>query len=157
MKTLPTYTGADLISGILNMMHYGAVLLAVVFIVGGLLASRSLLTSVALVAVGGIILLTQIWSRLRHIRGLRRLRDRNGRLEVYERTSGQWISAEAITNVRRKEFPYSDPWRPITVGYPGLAIQLASLDEPIEVLYAYGLEDLRDEVYDYLVERQRKG
>jgi hypothetical protein len=151
MKRLPTYTVLDLLSGALNMMHFGAALLAIVFLLAGaVLLFVYPRASPALMALAAIILTVQVASRLRHIRQLRTVREQNGRLQVYVRSSGRWVTVDTLTEVRKKQFPYADPWRPITVGYPGIELRIPSLDDPAEVLFPYGLEHLRDEVYAYL-------
>ena len=48
------------------------------------------------------------------------------------------------------EFSHPDPWRPSTVGFPGSEDQLEGVIKPVELLYPYGLEDERDEMYVYL-------
>ncbi len=136
---------------LLNLMHFGAVLLASGFILsGGLLVGRYPFVAGSLLVLGAILLLIQLVSRLRHIRDLRTLRERAGSLEVRVPSSSQWVPVVRITSAHKGDFPRPDPWRPITLGYPGIEIKVSSISEPIKQLYPCGLEDLRDQVYDYL-------
>jgi hypothetical protein len=147
----PTYSPAAYAAGCLNLVHSGAIVLAVLFLASGWwLAGRSTVASIILLSLAGLILCSQIISRLRHMRELDCLRNRRGKVEFWDDGVKRWVSEDRIERIVRKNFSYSDPWRPVTLGYPGIEVFLSGVPEPVEVLYPAGLEELRDSVFEYL-------
>ena len=151
MKRLPRYSLLTWIEAIVNMAHAGAASLALVFLILGLslLAWFSTVAKVFLVLT--LILITvQIVSRIRFIRTLRIVRHVQGEIEFFDRPSNKWLRGRRIKRIAKKEFSRADPWRPLTFGFPGIEVQLEGVTKPIELLYPYGLEVDRDEMYVYL-------
>jgi hypothetical protein len=149
----PKYNIIDAIGGFMNLMHWGAMMLAVLFGAIGLVCFFfSALASIVLFSLAGLLLVVQIISRARHMFTIRAVRRSGNSFVVLHRKTGQRFSPHDIRCVRKKDFPYSDPWRPITIGYPGLEIQVMNFEDTIEHLYPCGLEDLRDKMFTYLKE-----
>ena len=151
MKSFPRYSLLTWIEAIVNMAHVGAVLLALVFLILGLslLAWFSTVAKVFFV-LSLIVITVQIASRIRFIRKIRIVRHVEGEIEFFDRPSNKWLPGKRIIRIATKEFSHSDPWRPLTVGFPGIEIQLEGVTKPVELLYPYGLEVDRDEMYVYL-------
>ena len=133
------------------MAHVGAVLLALVFLILGL-GLLAWFSTVAKVFLGlSLILITvQIVSRVRFIRTLRIIRHVQGEIEIFDRASNKWLPGSRVKRITKTEFSHSDPWRALTVGFPGIEVQLEGVIEPVALLYPYGLEDERDQMYLYL-------
>jgi len=85
-------------------------------------------------------MITQILSRLKHIKEIRALRFQGDRLEVRHPESQNWLPAENIVSFQKQNFIYADPWRPFTVGYPGIEIRLKDVSSSADDLFAYGME-----------------
>lgn len=145
--------------GILNLVHFGAVVLAGFLIVLGFCAYFLGLktTAAVLFVLPTAIGASQFVSRFRHIRRISRLRERGGCLEVFDQDTQRWLPQTMIQGVARKDFPYPDPWRPITIGYPGLHIELRGKRRAVEHLFPPGLEEHRDAVFRLLVKRFGEG
>jgi hypothetical protein len=149
----PKYSVSDSIAGFSSLMHWGAILLAVVFGVAGLVCFFfSVIASIILIALASLLLIVQIISRARHMFKIRAVRPSGSSFYVFYRKTGQRFTPDDIRCICKKNFAYSDPWRPITIGYTGLEIQLVNVKEPVEHLYPSGLEDLRDKLFRYLKE-----
>ena len=147
----PNYTVSDLITVVFNMAHSGALLLVLTGIISGavLLSSRPAIALISfLVAV--VILIGQVKSRIKHAGKIRALRMRGGRLVVRHPKSDGWLPAEKIASFRKTFYAYADPWRPFTIGYPGIEIRLRGISSPAEDLFAYGMTEQRDRVFEYL-------
>jgi hypothetical protein len=151
MKGFPRYSLLSWIEAIVNMAHAGAVLLALVFLIVGLSLLAWFPTVAKVFLVLSLILITvQIASRIRFIRKLRIIRHVQGEIKIFDRPSNKWLPGSRIKKITKREFSHSDPWRPLTVGFPGIEVQLEGVTEPVAVLYPYGLEDERDRMYVYL-------
>jgi len=150
-KGFPRYSLLTWIEAIVNMAHTGAVLLALVFLILGfsLLAWFSTVAKVFLV-LSLILITVQIVSRIRFIRTLRIIRHVQGKIEIFDRASNKWLPGSRIKRITKKEFLHADPWRPLTVGFSGIEVQLEGVIKPVALLYPYGLEDERDKMYLYL-------
>ncbi len=151
MKRFPRYSLLTWILAIVNMAHAGAVLLALVFLILGfsLLAWFPIVAKVFLV-LSLILITVQIVSRIRFIRTLRTIRHVQGEIEIFDRASNQWLPGRRIKRIAKREFSHADPWRPLTVGFPGIEVRLEGVIKPVALLYPYGLEHERDEMYVYL-------
>ncbi len=151
MKGFPRYSLLTWIEAIVNMAHVGAAFLALVFLILGfsLLAWFPIVAKVFLV-LSLILITVQIVSRIRFIRTLRIIRYVQGEIEIFDRASNQWLPGRRIKRITKREFSHADPWRPLTVGFPGIEVQLEGVIKPVALLYPYGLEDERDEMYLYL-------
>jgi uncharacterized membrane protein len=151
MKRFPRYSLLTWIEAIVNMAHPGAALLALVFLIlgFGLLAWFSTVAKVFLV-LSLILITVQIVSRIRFIRTLRIIRHVQGQIEIFDRPSNKWLPGSRIKRIAKREFSHADPWRPLTVGFPGIEIQFEGVIKPVALLYPYGLEDERDKMYLYL-------
>ncbi len=151
MKRLPRYSLLTWILAIVNMTHVGAAFLALVFLILGfsLLAWFPIVAKVFLV-LSLILITVQIVSRIRFIRTLRIVRHVQGAIEIFDRPSNKWLPENRIKRIAKREFLHPDPWRPLTVGFPGIEVQFEGVIKPVELLYPYGLEDERDEMYVYL-------
>ncbi len=151
MKGFPRYSLLTWIEAIVNMAHVGAVLLALVFLILGL-SLLAWFSTVAKVFLGlSLILITvQIVSRFRFIRTLRIIRHVQGQIEIFDRPSNKWLPGSRIKRITQREFTHADPWRPLTVGFPGIEVQLEGVIKPVALRYPYGLEDERDKMYLYL-------
>ncbi len=151
MKRFPRYSLLTWILAIVNMAHAGAVLLALVFLKLGfsLLAWFPIVAKVFLV-LSLILITVQIVSRIRFIRTLRTIRHVQGEIEIFDRASNQWLPGRRIKRIAKREFSHADPWRPLTVGFPGIEVRLEGVIKPVALLYPYGLEHERDEMYVYL-------
>ncbi len=111
----PDYTPGDYVAAILSLTHYGATALAVLSLVGGaLFVGRFLLVGLVLLSLAGLILASQLISRLRHIRNLVRVRHVHGMVEIWSEELEAWIPGHCMTRITRKQFPCADAWRPIT-------------------------------------------
>ena len=141
------------VMGLVNLFHVGAgclsLLLMVLAVCLILLGVRFLGFALVAAAIG--IVMVQLATRIRHIRAISHLRVRRGALEVLDNKTGAWLPVNAIERIRREDFPYADPWRPITLGYPGLSIALRGGSKPVEHLYPPGLEEQRDEAFRCLM------
>ncbi len=151
MKRLPRYSLLTWIEAIVNMAHAGAASLALVFLILGLSLLAWFSTVAKVFLVLSLILITvQIVSRIRFIRTLRIVRHVHGEIEFFDRPSNKWLPGSRIKRIAKKEFSHADPWRPLTVGFPGIEVQLEGVTKPVELLYPYGFEDERDKMYVYL-------
>jgi len=149
----PKYNLGHAIVGFMNLMHSGAIMLAFLFGVIGLVCMFfSALASAILLSLAGLLLVVQIISRARHMFKIRAVRRSRSSFTLLHPKTRQRFSPDDIQSVRKKDFLHPDPWRPITLGYPGLEIQLANVEEAIEHLYPCGVEDLRDKMFTYLKE-----
>ena len=149
----PKYKISDAIVGFMNLMHWGTILLALLFgVIGLMCVFFSVLAAIVLFSLAGLLFFVQIFSRVHHMFTIRAVRPSGNSFVVLNRKTGQRYSPEEIQCIRKKEFHYSDPWRPITLGYPGLEIQLANIEETIVHLYPCGLDNLRDKMFAYLKE-----
>ncbi len=144
MKGFPRYSLLTWIEAIVNMAHTGAVLLALVFLILGLslLAWFSTMAKVFLV-LSLILIAVQIVSRIRFIRTLRIVRQVQGEIEIFDRASNTWLPGSRINRTTKREFSHADPWRPLTVEFPGIEVQLEGVIKPVALRYPYGLEDER--------------
>jgi hypothetical protein len=150
----PKYGIGDAIAGFSTLMHWGAVMLAVVLGAAGIVCFFfSVIAAIILIALSGMFLIVQIISRMRHMSAIMAVRPQGSSFYVLDHKTGRRYLPNDVRGVSKKEFEYSDPWRPITVGYPGLKIELANVKEPVEHLYPWGLESLRDEMFLYLKEQ----
>ncbi len=151
MKRIPRYSLLTWIEAIANMVHAGAVVLALVFLILGLSLLAWFSTVAKVFRVLSLILSTvQIVSRIRFIRTLRIIRQVQGKIEIFDRASNKWLPGSRIKRITKKEFLHADPWRPLTVGFSGIEVQLEGIIKPVALLYPYGLEDERDKMYLYL-------
>jgi hypothetical protein len=146
---LPWY---EVVLGAIGLFHFGAVFLALLAITSSVvvLVFDKTMIAALLAFLGTGILLIQFLSRIRHILDISYLRVRNGQLQVFDPATKRWLPSTAITEISKKDYPYPDPWRPITIGYPGLELHLRDRTEAIEHLFAPGMEVHRDEVFDLL-------
>ncbi len=153
----PTYSVGDYLVGALNLVHYGAAFLAILFVVSGLLLLRFVRgVGVVLLALAALLLLVQLVSRVRHVRSLDRIRCVRGTVELWSDEAGAWVSEDRVERIASKRFLYADAWRPITLGYPGIEVELSGISEPVELLYPPGFEELRDRMFAYLSRRHPK-
>lgn len=133
------------------MTHVGAAFLALVFLILGLSLLAWFSTVAKVFLVLSLILITvQIVSRIRFIRTLRNVRHVQGEILIFDRPSNTWFPGSRIKRLAKREFSRPDPWRPLTVGFPGIEVQIEGVIKPVELLYPYGLEEERDEMYVYL-------
>jgi len=151
MKRIPRYSLLTWIEAIVNMAHVGAAFLALVFLILGLgLHAWFPIVANVFLVLSLILIIVQIVSRIRFIRTLRTIRHVQGEIEFFDRPSNKWLPGSRIKRIVKREFSHSDPWRPLTVGFPGIEVQLEGVIKPVELLYPYGLEVERDEMYVYL-------
>jgi hypothetical protein len=145
--------------GVLNMVNHTALILALVFLALGWLIDYFYWIGGLIAVLGRRVLKSQLVSRIKHVRKLSALKFEQGELTVYDK-DGLHHSWRLIAKIRKKEYLYCDPWRPITVGYPGIEISLDGQNEPVEHLCAYGMEEDRDELYEllqkYLLKRKQR-
>jgi hypothetical protein len=141
--------------GVLNMVNHTALVLALVFLLLGWLIDYYFWIGSVVVFVCQRVLKGQVTSRIEHVRELGAFKFEEGELVVYD-GDGIRHSWRSISRIRKDHFSYSDPWRPITIGYPGIEIHLEGRDEPIEHLCAYGMDEDRDEIFD-LVQQYLRG
>jgi hypothetical protein len=154
MEKCPTYTLDTYVAGALSLVHAGAVVLAALFIVGGFVARLFSSTgSIVLFSLALLILAVQVVSRVRHIRKLDRTRYVDGRVEFWSGGAEAWVSEDRARRIAKREFTCADQWRPISLGYPGIEVQLSGVEEPVEQLYPPGQEELRDRMFEYLSRR----
>lgn len=144
----PGYTFGNTIFSVINMSSVILVALAILLIIIG-----AILSNYYVAGFGVFILALQIKSRYRFVRDIRKLREVDGRLEALVSESRGWVSVDGLKRIAITNFPYADPWRPITLGYPGLILKIDGVDEDVEVLFAYGLDLARDDVAEMLVKR----
>ena len=150
----PTYSVGDYLVGAINLVHYGAAFLAVLFVVTGLLMLRfARAVGLALLGLAALLLLVQLVSRVRHVRSLDRIRCVRGTVELWSDEASAWVSDHRVERIASKRFLYADAWRPITLGYPGIEVKLSGIREPVELLYPPGFEELRDRMFAYLSRR----
>lgn len=150
----PKYGLSSAISGFTSLMHMGAIMLAILFgVIGVVCFFFSVFTATVLFSLAGLLLVLQIISRATHMSKIRAVMPSGSSFYVLNRKTGKRFAPDDIQCVRKKDFDYSDPWRPVTLGYPGLEIQLVNVKEPVEHLYPWGLTSLRDEMFRYLKER----
>ncbi len=134
----PKYNISDAIVGFMNLMHWGTIMLAALFgVIGLACVFLSVLAAIVLFSLAGLLFVLQIISRVHHMFTIRAVRPSGNSFAVLHRKTGQRFSPDQIQCIRKKEFFYSDPWRPITLGYPGLEIQLANIKEATEHLYPW--------------------
>ena len=151
MKGFPRYSLLTWIEAIVNMAHAGTVLLALVFLILGLSLLAWFSTVAKVFLVLSLFLITvQIVSRIRFIRTLRIIRHVQSEIEIFDRPSNKWLPGSRIKRITKKEFSHADPWRPLTVGFPGIEVQLEGVIKPVALRYPCGLEDERDKMYLYL-------
>ena len=147
----PKYNIRYALEGFMNLMHWGAIMLVLLFGVIGLVCLFfSIPASLVLFSIAGLLLVVQITARAHHMFTIRSIRRSGRSFTVLQRKTGQRFSPADIRCVRKKEFLRPDPWRPITLGYPGLEILLSNVEETIPHLYPCGQEDLRDKMFIYL-------
>lgn len=148
------YTFSDRVTGFLNMMDMGTLALAFFLTLPGIpLFWYKFWVGAVMLAIALVLVAGQVLTRLKHIREIRALRMSHHELEAKHPVSNNWLPATAIESFRKEYFPFPDPWRPITVGYPGIEIRLKGVSQPIEDLFAYGMDELRDRVFECLKER----
>ncbi len=135
--------------GVLNMVNHTALVIALVFLILGWVIDRYFWFGSIIVFFCRHVLKSQFTSRIMHVRKLAAFKFEDGELYVYDK-HGLRHSWRRITRIRRDSFLHCDPWRPITIGYPGIEIILAGQGEPIEHLCAYGMEEDRDEIFDLI-------
>jgi hypothetical protein len=151
MECFPKYSFGTWAAAVLGMCHLPALAIAVVFLVTGLVTiGRFPWTSGVLLALSAWILGVQVVSRVRFIRGLSAIRPFEGGVEIFYAENRRWYPGSSLTSLAKKDFAYADPWRPITVGFPGIEIGLKGVSTPAEVLFPYGLEEHRDRVFAHL-------
>ena len=138
------YTFSDRVAGFLSMMDMGTVALAFFLTLPGIpLLWYKFWVGIILLGIALVLAASQVASRLKHIRKIRALRMSNNNLEVRHPVSNAWLPAASIESFRKEDFSFVDPWRPITVGYPGIEIRLKGVSQPAEDLFAY--VPIRDE------------
>jgi hypothetical protein len=115
-------------------------------------SARSIATSADTIplSIAILILADQIRSKLQHIRAIRALCFNGSNLEVLTPNTEKWVSAYNMNSFCKQIYAYPAPWRPFTVGYVGIEIRLKGVRTPAEDLFAYGLVQQRDLVFDYL-------
>lgn len=148
----PGYSTAALVMGVLNMSNVVAVLFALTVLISGFVTIFfSLLIGCALLALAVWILVDQFCSRFSHVRAIRALRIKRGRLEVRV-AENDWRADVVILDVAAEDFPYADPWRPFTLGYPGIRLRVRSSGREflVEDIFAYGMAPARDDVVQFL-------
>jgi hypothetical protein len=151
MERFPKYSFGTWVAAVLNMSHLSALVVALVALVAGLATIRGFpWTSGVVLAFSALILGTQVVSRVRFIRGLSAIRPFEGGVEIFHTENRRWYPGSSVTSLAKKDFAYADPWRPITVGFPGIEIGLKGISTPAEVLFPYGLEEHRDKVFEHL-------
>jgi xanthosine utilization system XapX-like protein len=156
MERCPGYTVGACLTAALGLAHVGALVLAGLLVLSAILALilfASPAPGLALLGLATLILSVQLVSRVRHVRALNRIRCSNGQLGFWSDEARAWIPAARVESVCRKDYAYADPWRPVTLGYPGIEIRLAGLTRPVEQLYPAGTEELRDAMFRYLSRR----
>lgn len=129
------------------MMNHVAVFFAIIFGVAGLIFISSWY-GLTLLILSGLMLTVQIISRVKHILAIRSLLFQDGKWRVFDRNKGNWYAIHDIEKVRKDFFVFADPWRPITIGYPGREIKLMGIEKPVLHLCPYGCDELRDQIYD---------
>ncbi len=144
--------------GVLNMVNHSALVIALVFLLLGWVIDHYFWLGSLIVFLSRQVLKSQLTSRISHVRKLAAFRIERGELCVYDK-HGSRDGWSQIARIRREDFLHCDPWRPITIGYPGIEIILEGHGEPIEHLCAYGMEEDRDEIFElvqlYLRKRAR--
>jgi hypothetical protein len=130
------------------MTNVPIVTLGVVLLIGGVSWPKYMVAE-----LGVLFLMIQALSRYRLIRRIRKLREKDGQLEALVAEPNKWVSVDGLKRVVATNFPYADPWRPISLGYPGLKLYIDGVEEKVEVLFAYGMESARDEAVEELAER----
>lgn len=147
----PRYDILSAAAAFLNLMHWGAMMLAFLLGVIGLVCIFfNEPAAIVLFSIASFLVILQITTRARHMFKIGAIRPKGNSFVVLHRQTGKRFAPDKIQCVRKKKFSYPDQWRPITLGYPGLEIQLANIEEPAEHLYPTGLEDLRDKMFTYL-------
>ena len=150
----PGYTFGWYLNGVINLVHCGEVVLAVLLLVGGaILLVVSRIGGATLLVLAGLLFLVQVISRVRYMRRLNHIRRRRGRVEVWSEGLRAWIPEARIEHFIRRDFHYPDAWRPISLTFPGIEIRLSGVDVPVEQLYPPGLDELRDRMFEYLSRR----
>lgn len=153
MDRFPNYSAGTWVTAVLNMVHLPGFVMGVLLLVLGLATfSKFPWVSKVMLPLSAWILLVQVISRVRFIRSLDAIRPFEGNVEIYHAENRRWYPGDSITSVAKKDFAYADPWRPITVGFPGIEIVLKGVSTPAEVLFPYGLDEHRDKVFDHLAE-----
>ncbi len=129
----------------------GEIIVAViVFLFGFSLITNYWYLGLALICYSLYIPINQIISRIKCIKDMRAVRIKNVKLEIRSPHTSQWLSDPSVVSFSKRTFPYSDPWRPFTIGFPGIEIVLKNFEKPLKVLFPYGLETSRDEVFEVL-------
>ncbi len=139
-------TGAFAI-GVLNMVNHSAIVLALIFVLLGWVIDHYYWIGGLILIFGRSVIKNQVISRIKHVKQLGAFKFEDGELFVYDK-HGLRFSSRLIVKIRKKDFLYCDPWRPITIGYPGIEIMLDGQEEAIEHLCAYGMDEDRNEVFD---------
>lgn len=151
MDSFPKYSFGTCVIALLNMAHLPALVFGLLLLMVGLatVPKFSWLSKI-LLAIAAWIILAQVISRLWFIRSLYAIRPSQGGVEVFHAENRRWYPGSSVMSLAKKDFAYADPWRPITVGFPGIEIDLKGVSTPAEVLFPYGLEEHRDRVFDHL-------
>ena len=151
MDTLPKYTLGTWVIAVVNMAHVGAIFLALLFLIFGLaLIFWFPLIGEILFAISLWIIAVQVVSRVKFIRKLEAIRPTEGKLKIFHPGTKRWVPGNLVTGIVKEDYASPDPWRPVTLGFPGITITLKGIPEPAEVMFPYGFEDFRDRVFDYL-------
>ncbi|MBI2360017.1 MAG: hypothetical protein HYV04_14170 [Deltaproteobacteria bacterium] len=150
-ESFPKYSFGIWVAGVVNMSNQGVVFLALVCGILGLLLVYWFPRLGGLLLVGSAFtLIVQVVSRVRYISKLQTIRPVPGGVEIFHWPSKRWLPGTLITTIAKEDFAYADPWRPITIGHPGIDITFQDVPEPAQVLFPYWLEWHRDQVFDYL-------
>lgn len=155
----PGYNFLTIILAAINMFHWGIVLASLVtgLLSGILWAAGQIAWSLVFVVVAVLGLTQQVVSRVVHIHKIRCLRIKNGTYQVKNPHSGKWVGFDQVVSFEKAEFRYADPWRPFTLGYPGIRFALKPDEGPTggplilaEDMFGYGMEPMRDRVFETL-------
>lgn len=151
LNKMPRLTLCSWIRALAALSHAGVMLLAsIALLVGLILLFFSPYKAIYPIGFSLYMFCKQVYSRIVHVRFIRQIRQRSGILEIFDRESGRWVPATGITGMRKEFFLYADPWRPITLGYPGIELSLEGASSKAEILYPYGLDYERDRLFAYL-------
>lgn len=155
----PGYNFLTLLLAAINLFHVGVVLasLATGLLSGILWAAGQTTWSLIFVAVSVTGLTQQGVSRLVHLRAIRSLRVKHGGYQVKNPHSGTWVDFDRVVSFEKANFRYPDPWRGVTLGYPGIRFALkadeSSAKAPLiiaEDRFGYGMDPVRDQVFETL-------
>ena len=156
------YAGYNFLTVILaaiNMFHVGVILASLVtgLLSGILWAFGQTVWSLVFVGIAVLGLTQQVISRVVHVRAIRCLRIKNGQYQVQNPHSGKWVDFDDVVSFEKTDFLYADPWRPFTLGYPGIRFALkrdaGSTGGPLilaEDMFGYGMDPVRDRVFEKL-------